>query len=100
MNRNLKMRLISLLPLIFLLGLLPMMDFVNKKLLFGVEFVLLGLLILKYRKELIDWRMEKIKEDRERWRKTFSHRDILLIILCFGMGVFLLLNYVLGVFNK
>ena len=99
MNKNIKMQIISLSPLIFLISLLPVFNFINKKLLFGIEIELLGLLLLKYRNELIDWNLRKIKKGYESRKKAYSFSTILGIIFCFGMGIFLLLNYISEVLN-
>jgi hypothetical protein len=100
MNKNIKMQIISLSPLIILISLLPIFDFINKKLLFGIEMELLGLLLLKYRNELIEWNMRKIKEGYESRKKAYRFTTILVIMLCFGMGIFLLANYLSEVLGR
>ena len=99
-KKNFIILLISLSPLIVLINLLPFFSSINPKLLFGLELELLGFLFLKYRKRLVRSIDRAENGHFEMGRTTYNLRIILGIVFFFGMGIFLLLSYVLEVVKR
>lgn len=100
MKKSLKVTLITLLPLVLFVNLLPSVRVVNVKLLLGIEFAVLALVPWKYRKELMEWSSTKFKEDREHWTKAHRLGLVVGTIGFLVLSVFFLVYYFLELLKE
>jgi hypothetical protein len=100
MKKSLRRMLLILSPLILFMGLLPGLSSLDRKLLFGLELEFLGFIGWKFRRDLTEWSLKKVKENRELWRKNYNLRGSIGVIACIALGFFFLLSYLLEAINK
>jgi hypothetical protein len=77
--------------LLLLASLLSHVDPAIKRFSFGLGLVVIGALLWSSRNFLTERSLQRVTEDRERWRKIYQQRLFIVIFFLLGLGTWLLI---------